>query len=417
MPVRRWARCCRRRRPQTAEYSSPSPCPASRRSSAGSAFGTGMPPTLPSMRAPSSRRSNTKSIFDPAAGTSGDTRIGLGVQTSAGPVVDCHVTPAAAPGSRAAPRPRCGNRRGNPGDDHAGSQPGIEPLLSRMVSRTRSPGEPMSIPARMSLPPIAIEDPATNGWPTTASSRSATSTPKGGGSWPRASGSCGAGGERSARALGAGDRAAAGDAGRRARRPVPGVPRVAGHARRDRRLPRPPRLPRDRRAAAAAPLPRDARALVVLEDLPTSTTWGRWPATPPRSAPTRWCCPRAAPIRSTARRSASRWARCFPCPSCAPPLARRSGGAARRRARARRRRRRAGRDAARRLPPPARFALVLGAEGPGSVRGGARRAATTRHHPDVGGRRLAQRRDGRRDFSVCAGPGASAAGASLRRSS
>ncbi len=65
--------------------------------------------------------------------------------------------------------------------------------------------------------------------------------------------------------------------------------------------------------------------------------------------------------------------------------------------------------------PPARFALLLGAEGPGSVRGGARLLRPPRHHPDVGGRRLAQRRDGRRDFSVRADAGAAAAGASLRR--
>ena len=70
-------------------------------------------------------------------------------------------------------------------------------------------------------------------------------------------------GQRPARVVGAADRAAAGDAGRRARGagPVPRLPRVAGDAGRDRRLPRPPWLPGHRRAPAArAAAARRARA-------------------------------------------------------------------------------------------------------------------------------------------------------------
>ena len=150
-------------------------------------------------------------------------------------------------------------------------------------------------------------------------------------------------------------------------RPVPGVRRGAAGARRHRRLSRPPRLSRDRRAPAVRRRCRAARARWSWpRTSPTSTTWGRWRATPPRSARTRWCSPRAAPIRSTARRSASRSGRCSACPSSArargPAISRRCAatgseiiGAVVE----------PGATPLAHFRPPARFALLLGAEGPG----------------------------------------------------
>ena len=59
----------------------------------GLALGTGLPPTVSSMRAPSSLPSNTKSICEPAAGASAATAASASrLQTSLGPSSVCHIT-------------------------------------------------------------------------------------------------------------------------------------------------------------------------------------------------------------------------------------------------------------------------------------------------------------------------------------
>ena len=251
---------------------------------------TGTPPSLSSMRSPSRRRSKTKSISVAAAGTAGAMAASASRdQISARPPNVCQNAceqhGGAAPrlgtlaAARGRPRPQ---RRPRPASGAGTRTSRLFLTRARLCSRRREPAVDRHHRHRRSgrrtsgrLSPAQGAPPQRRRWPVRGGERTRGAP---------------AAGQRPARVVGAGDRAAAGDAGRRARRfdPVPRLPGVAGDAGCDRGLSRPSWLPGHRRApAAGVRAARRARRGRARRSRPTSTTWGRWPATPPRSAPTR----------------------------------------------------------------------------------------------------------------------------------